>query len=498
MSSHFFHSIFRSSARIRITLAIALIVPWALMAWSPGTCLAGEKEPLIHVSADGPTQKVPPNLVTAVEQVSKQTIPAVVHILVTERQEVRNPLYPFEENPLFRQFFGSRRMPKKFKRELKGLGTGMIMDSRGYILTNNHVAGGATKIEVTLANGERYPAQLVGADPKTDLAVIRIHAKDPLPHVVFGNSDQTKVGQWVVAIGHPRGLYQTVTQGIISAKHRAGIMDPSNYQDYLQTDAAINPGNSGGPLLTLRGEVIGVNSAIESTSGGFQGIGFAIPSKIAVHIAKQLIAHGKVERGWLGVTVQDLTPALAKTFGDENTQGALLSKVVKKSPAAEAGLKRGDIVIAYDGQKVPDASTLRNDVATTTIGHEAHLTLLRDGKEREVTVKIGNLADEIKFLTESVEKRLGAKFTDIPQKEAVNYGIESDQGVKITQVDSAGSLGQAGFEVGDLILEVNGHPVGGVESFDQIVSQLRPQQQVVLLALDHRTGQKGEVTIAVP
>ncbi len=498
MASQFFHFNFRSSARIRTSLAIALIVPWALLAWSPGTCLAGAKEPLIYVSADGPSQKVPPNLVTAVEQVSGQTIPAVVHILVTERQEVQNPFYPFEENPLFRQFFGSRRMPKKFKRELKGLGTGMIMDSRGYILTNNHVAGGATKIEVTLANGERYPAQLVGADPKTDLAVIRIHAKGPLPHVVFGNSDQTKVGQWVVAIGHPRGLYQTVTQGIISAKHRAGIMDPSNYQDYLQTDAAINPGNSGGPLLTLRGEVIGVNSAIESTSGGFQGIGFAIPSKIAVHIAKQLIAHGKVERGWLGVTVQDLTPALAKTFGVENTQGALLSKVVKKSPAAEAGLKRGDIVIAYDGQKVPDASTLRNDVATTTIGHEAHLTLLRDGKEREVTVKIGNLADEIKFLTESVEKRLGAKFTDIPQKEAVNYGIESDQGVKITQVDSAGSLGQAGFEVGDLILEVNGHPVGGVESFDQIVSQLRPQQQVVLLALDHRTGQKGEVTITVP
>ena len=296
----------------------------------------------------------------------------------------------------------------------------------------------------------------------------------------------------------PAGLYQTVTQGIVSAKHRTGIMDPEQLPGLLQTDAAINPGNSGGPLLNLQGEVIGVNSAIESTSGGFQGIGFAIPSNMAVHIAKQLIAHGKVERGWLGVTVQDLTPALAKTFGVENTQGALLSKVVKKSPAAEAGLKRGDIVIAYDGQKVPDASTLRNDVATTTIGHEAHLTLLRDGKEREVTVKIGNLADEIKFLTESVEKRLGAKFTDIPQKEAVNYGIESDQGVKITQVDSAGSLGQAGFEVGDLILEVNGHPVGGVESFDQIVSQLRPQQQVVLLALDHRTGQKGEVTITVP
>ncbi|RLB14068.1 MAG: serine protease, partial [Deltaproteobacteria bacterium] len=180
-------------------------------------------------------------------------------------------------------------MPRKFKQELRGLGTGMIMDEKGYILTNNHVVAGATEIKVLLANGKRYPAKLIGTDPKTDLAVIKISAKDPLPHVVFGDSDKVEVGQWVVAIGHPRGLDQTVTQGIISAKHRRGIMDPSSYQDYLQTDAAINPGNSGGPLLNLKGEVIGVNAAIATQSGGFEGIGFAIPSNMALHIAKELI-----------------------------------------------------------------------------------------------------------------------------------------------------------------------------------------------------------------
>jgi serine protease Do len=248
------------------------------------------------------------DLTTAIIQVAKQNIPAVVHIEVTESQEVENPFAPFGNDPFFRRFFGVPNMPRKFKRELKGLGTGMIIDSQGHILTNHHVAGGATKIEVLLSDGRRYPAKLVGTDPNTDLAVIHIDAQGPLPYVTFGDSDKVEVGEWVVAIGHPRGLDQTVTQGIISAKHRRGITDPSGYQDFLQTDTAINPGNSGGPLLNLKGEVIGVNAAIASESGGFEGIGFTIPSNIAVHVAKTLIAHGKVERGWLGVSIQDLTP----------------------------------------------------------------------------------------------------------------------------------------------------------------------------------------------
>ena len=297
------------------------------------------------------------DLSTAIIEVAKRNIPSVAHIEVTERQEVENPLLPFQSDPFFRRFFDIPKMPKKFKRELKGLGTGMIIDSQGHILTNHHVAGGATKIEVLCPMDSRYPARLVGTDPKTDLAVIHISAKEPLPHVTFGDSDKVEVGEWVVAIGHPRGLDQTVTQGIISAKHRRGITDPSSYQDFLQTDAPINPGNSGGPLLNLQGEVIGVNAAIASESGGFEGIGFTIPSNMALHVARALIAYGKVERGWLGVTTQDLTPELAKSVQAETQKGALIVDVAKGGPAEKAGLKKNDVVIAYRGKEISDSST---------------------------------------------------------------------------------------------------------------------------------------------
>ncbi|MCX5906584.1 MAG: trypsin-like peptidase domain-containing protein, partial [Deltaproteobacteria bacterium] len=273
------------------------------------------------------------NLVTAITQVAKKTIPAVAHIEVTERQEVVNPLLPFQNDPFFRRFFNGPKMPKKFKREVMGLGSGMIIDAQGHILTNHHVAGGATKIEVLLSDGRRFPAKLVGTDPKTDLAVIKIDAQGSLPYVTFGDSDNMEVGEWVVAIGHPQGLDQTVSQGIISAKHRRGITDPNSFQDFIQTDAAINPGNSGGPLLNLRGEVIGVNAAIASQSGGFEGIGFTIPSNMATYVAKALIAHGKVIRGWLGVTVRDLTPDLAKSLHVDVSKGAVVLEVVKGGPA---------------------------------------------------------------------------------------------------------------------------------------------------------------------
>ncbi|MEJ2040786.1 MAG: trypsin-like peptidase domain-containing protein, partial [Desulfosarcinaceae bacterium] len=224
------------------------------------------------------------NLVTAIAKVARDNIPAVVHINVTQEREVSNPMLPFSNDPFFHFFFNNprRRMPRKFKQELRALGTGMIMDQKGDILTNNHVVAGANTINVLMSDGRSYPAKLVGADPKTDLAVIRIKADGPLPTVKFGDSDKVDVGQWVVAIGQPEGLDNTVTQGIISAKHRTGVLNPVTYQDYLQTDAAINPGNSGGPLLTLNGQVIGVNAAIATQSGGFEGIGFAIPSNMAV------------------------------------------------------------------------------------------------------------------------------------------------------------------------------------------------------------------------
>ena len=245
-----------------------------------GVLLLGA-QPFAALGAEGPV-----DLSTAIIQVAKQNLPAVVYIEVTESKEVVNPMLPFENDPFFRRFFGAPKMPKKFKQEMKGLGSGMIIDPQGHILTNYHVAGGATKLEVVLADGSKYPAKLVGGDSKTDLAVVRISAKEQLPHVTFGDSDKVEVGEWVVAIGAPRALEKSVTQGIISAKHRRGVTDPTSYQDFLQTDAADQSGNSGGPLLNLYGQVIGVNAAIATESGGFEGIGFTIPSNMAQYIAK--------------------------------------------------------------------------------------------------------------------------------------------------------------------------------------------------------------------
>ncbi len=439
----------------------------------------------------------PVDLSTAIIQVAKQNLPAVVYIEVTENREVANPLLPYENDPFFRRFFGNPKMPKKFKQEIKGLGSGMIIDAQGHVLTNFHVAGGATKLEVTLADGGKYPATLVGGDPKTDLAVIRIQPKEKLPHVTFGDSDKVEVGEWVVAIGAPRALEKTVTQGIISAKHRRGITDPTGYQDFLQTDAAINPGNSGGPLLNLYGEVIGVNAAIATESGGFEGIGFTIPSNMASYVAKALIAHGKVERGWLGVTIRDLTSELAKSVHVESLNGALIVDIVKGGPADKAGMKKNDVVISYRGKEILDTSTLRNDVAETPIGTDAKITVLRNGKKEELTVKIGSLDASTKLLAAAVKDRLGAEVKSPTASEVQKYGLNPNQGVVIAWLDPKGPLHEAGFETGDMILAINSQPIESMQSFVDLVSLLRPKQKIPLLALDHRTGNTGVIQVVV-
>ena len=437
------------------------------------------------------------DLSTAIVQVAKRAIPSVVHIEVTGTQEVSGQSSPFEGDPFFRYFFGAPKSPRKFKREIKGLGTGMIIDAQGHILTNYHVAGKASKLEVQLANGRKYSAKIVGGDPKTDLAVIRITAAESLPYVSFGDSDKMEVGEWVVAIGHPRGLDQTVTQGIISAKHRMGILDPSSYQDFIQTDAAINPGNSGGPLLNLQGEVIGVNAVIISESGGYEGIGFAIPSNIALHIAKSIISRGKVERGWLGVTIQDIPKDKARTTGAEVLKGAVIDSVVKGGPAEKSGLRKGDIVTALDGRPIPDAGTLRNQIANTPIGNSSKITILRNGKKQDVTVRVGNMKEEVKALASVVKQRLGAEVRMVTPKEAGKYGLPTGQGVAVTSVDPNGPLGQAGFEVGDMIAEVNGQAVTGLENFFELVTSLPPKQQTTLLAIDRKTGNSGYIQVTV-
>ncbi len=437
------------------------------------------------------------DLSTAIVQVAKRAIPSVVHIEVTGTQQITNQMSPFENDPFFRYFFGTPKAPRKFRREVRGLGTGMIIDAQGHILTNYHVAGGASKIEVLLANGRKYPAKLVGSDPKTDLAVIKISAQEPLQYVAFGDSDKMEVGEWVVAIGHPRGLDQTVTQGIISAKHRMGITDPSSYQDFIQTDAAINPGNSGGPLLNLQGEVIGVNAVIISESGGYEGIGFAIPSNIAVHITKTLITRGKVERGWLGVTIQDLARDRARSAGMEAIKGAVIDSVVKGGPADKGGMKKGDIVTALDNKPIPDAGTLRNQIANTTVGAASKVTIVRNGKKLDLTVRIGNLKEEIKALASSVKQRLGAEVRPVTPKEADRYGLTAGQGVTVTWIDPSGPLGQAGFEVGDMIAEINGQGVSSLEGFLELINTLQPRQQITVLAVDRKSGNSGQIQVTV-
>jgi serine protease Do len=441
--------------------------------------------------------KGPVDLSTAIIQVAKENIPAVVYIEVTESREVTNPFLPFENDPFFRRFFGTPKMPRKFKQEVKGLGSGLIIDPQGHILTNYHVAGGATKIQVVLADGSKYPGTLVGGDPKTDLAVVKISARERLPHVTFGDSDKVEVGEWVVAIGAPRALEKSVTQGIISAKHRRGINDPSSYEDFLQTDAPINPGNSGGPLLNLYGEVIGVNAAIATESGGFEGIGFTIPSNMAVHVANALIAHGKVERGWLGISVQDLTPDLAKSVHVETTKGALIADVVKGGPADKAGLKKNDVIILYQNKEIQDSGTLRNEVAATPIGEEAKITILREGKKMTMMAKVGNLESSTKFLVASVKEHLGAEVRPPTKQEIEKYGLDPNQGVVITLLENQGPLKKAGFEVGDMILGINDQPVEGIDGLIQLVEPLKPNQKVNILALDYRTGNTGSVLVTV-
>ncbi len=437
----------------------------------------------------------PPDLSTAIIRVAKDNIPAVVHIEVTRSQEVRRPMTPFEGDPFFRFFQDPQQTPRKFKREMRGLGTGMITDIQGHILTNNHVVGGASKVQVLLADGSRFEARVVGTDPKTDLAVVKIDAGKALPHVRFGDSDAVEVGEWVVAIGHPRGLDQTVTTGIISAKHRRGITDPSGYQDFLQTDAAINPGNSGGPLLNLRGEVVGVNAAIASTSGGFEGIGFAIPSNMATHISRELIARGKVERGWLGVSVQDLTHDLSKTMGIETTRGALVSEVLKASPAEKAGLKQGDVIVAYNGKEIRDASQLRNEAASSPIGKEVRLTVLREGKKREVPVRIEAMESRALAAAPPIQERLGVTVRSATARESSRLKLRPGQGVMITRVEPGSPGAKAGLEPGDAILEVNEIPLSSPQDLSGALALVKPGEQILATIVDGRTRERGSLQI---
>ncbi len=440
------------------------------------------------------------NLVTAIEEVAQRAIPSVVHIEVTEKQTVTNPLLPFQNDPFFQYFFGNPKMPKKFEREVTGLGSGIIVDARGHILTNSHVVNGATKMTVVLSDGRTYTGKsvkVIGVDTKTDLGVIQVLDKGSFPFATFGDSDKIRVGQWVVAIGHPQGLDQTVTQGIISAKHRRGITDPSSYQDFIQTDAAINPGNSGGPLLDLNGEVIGVNAAIMSESGGFEGIGFAIPANMALRVSKQLIASGKVERGWLGLTIQNLTPELASSFGVSDTKGVLVANVLKGGPAGQAGIRQGDLILAYQGKSLNNPDEFRNEVAAAPIGETITLSILRNGKPLDVKLTVSSDREHGRALLSSVADRFGIEVKPVGQENAKKYGLDTS-GVVVSRVETKGAFGKAGVEPGDIILQINQKDLAGPDEFGEVLSLTPPEKKVILTVVDHRSRQASVVQLTAP
>ncbi|MBW1921005.1 MAG: trypsin-like peptidase domain-containing protein [Deltaproteobacteria bacterium] len=442
--------------------------------------------------------KEPGDLRSAIAWVAKKTKPSVVHIEVIQPQSSPNSYRVPGSAPSFGYFLESPRVWGGFRREFKGSGTGIIIDRQGYILTNNHIVAGATGIHVQLPGGEQYEGKLVGSDPPTDLAVIRIRAGRSLPCVIFGDSDKVEVGEWVVAIGHARPSGQTVAQGIISAEHRRGAMAPNSYMDLLQTDIPINLSNSGGPLLNLEGKVIGISTLLSSRSPDLEGVGFAIPSNMALYISKQLLENGKVERGWLGASILDLTPEVARSLSVEKSNGVLIADLEKGGPAEKAGIRRGDILISYEGKPVSDSESLQNMVAITPAGSLRKIKVLRQGKVREVVVRIGSLEQAAMMRASSIKKLLGVDVRALTGKEVERYDLDSRQGVAIAWLDPEGPLGRAGFESNDMLLEINGQQIRSPDDFVALVKSLRPSQRVLLLGVDHRTGRTGYVQIVVP
>ncbi|RMG43404.1 MAG: DegQ family serine endoprotease [Candidatus Dadabacteria bacterium] len=412
------------------------------------------------------------------EWVANQITPAVVNI--STRVKVRRGIQPpdLPSDPFFeyfRDFFGEdffdryRRRPAPRGLQPYSMGTGVIVDRQGHILTNNHVVGEADEVKVTLYDKRTVKAKIIGTDPRTDLAVIKIEAKNLKP-AVLGDSDKLKIGEWVIAAGNPFGLSNTITAGIVSAKGRS-LMGGGRYEDYIQTDAAINPGNSGGPLVNLHGEVVGINTAIYSKSGGYMGIGFAIPVNMAKSVMQSLIKEGRVVRGWLGVIIQDLDENLAKSFNYPSTEGALVGDVQKNGPAQKAGLKQGDIIIRFNGRKIKSVNQLRNEVAAVRPGTRVSVDVIRNGRKKTLKVKIGELPSEDKMPglgqreSQTEENELGISVDDLTEDMADRLGTDAKEGVVVTRVLPGSIAAQAGIRPRDIILKVNGKKVSDADQF---------------------------------
>jgi serine protease Do len=435
----------------------------------------------------------------AFESAAAKVNQSVVPIYSEQVTEVQNPFASgndafkdFFGNDFFKRFFG----PEKQKQVERTLGSGVIVSKDGYILTNNHVVDGSQKLTVVLADKEKYTAKVIGRDPNTDVAVIKINAKD-LPVATLGNSDQVKIGEWVIAVGNPFQLTHTVTAGIISAKGRASV-NLADYEDFIQTDASINPGNSGGALADLDRNVIGINTAIYSPSGGNVGIGFAIPINMAKTVMEELISKGKVTRGYLGLIPQDIDASLAKALNLKTTEGSIVGDVTAGGPAAKAGIKHGDVILEFNGKKIEGSTELRNIVAATAPGSSVAVQILRDGKEKDLTVTVGERPSDAELANGSKSEpeqesqtKLGLSIQTLTSAIAGQLNYKNDHGVVITEVTPGSPADDAGMQRGDLIKEVDQTVVRSVSDFQKAVGTLHTGDSVAFLV------RRGENTFYV-
>ncbi|HOV85708.1 MAG TPA: DegQ family serine endoprotease [Syntrophobacteraceae bacterium] len=466
-------------------LVVGLLLP-ALVAGSlapqPGQATAATS-PGTESRSSSPS--TPPSFTELAEKLA----PSVVNIKITRVERAGFHGMPFQGSP-FDDFFGpfsggGPRPPGP--RRVEGAGSGVLIRSDGYILTNNHVVEKAREVTVTLSDQKEYKARVVGRDPKTDLAVLKIEGKEPFPSAVMGDSDALKVGEWVLAVGNPFGLGRTVTSGIVSAKGR--VIGAGPYDDFIQTDASINPGNSGGPLFNLQGELVGINTAIIADG---QGIGFAIPVNMAKTLVPQLISHGEATRGHLGVTIQPVTEDLAAALNLPDPKGALVGDVTRGSPADKAGIKRGDVILEYDGKPVKDSRQLPAMVAATPVGEKATVGVLRNGKELTLEAKIAGSPSQTARETDAEEPaqgKWGLMLRELTPDLAQRHGIVGDRGVLVVQVKPGSPAEEASIRPRDILLEVDRHPVSSPEDVkERLNGGKSPDRHLVLI-------QRGENTL---
>jgi Do/DeqQ family serine protease len=426
----------------------------------------------------------------AFASVAERVMPAVVNISTAPRKHPAGG--PSEPQEGFREFFGPEFYERFFKRppreESRASGSGVIVDQNGYILTNNHVIENADDITVRLPDARKFTATLIGRDPKTDLAVLKVEAAGALPVAELGDSDRLRVGQWAIAIGNPFGLDRTVTVGIISATARTRV-GVATYESFIQTDASINPGNSGGPLLNLDGRVIGINTAIVATG---QGIGFSIPINMAKEVMRQLMARGKVVRGWLGIVIQDVTDELAASFGVAEREGVLVTDVMKGGPAETAGLKPGDVITKLGDARITEVPELQKRVAALAPGEMVALTVVRDRAPVSLSVQLGEMPGEETVVAAEgagADESLGMAVESVGPELADRMGLTIPRGVVITEVVAGGPADRAGLRPGDVILEADRAPVADVPAFRQMLAQVKPGDSVRLYV--HRAGPGG-------